>query len=363
MNEVGALAPWGVQLWGARAVEEALRNPSLRVGGRRRWHVHPAVHDLVDRMPSMHDDAAHRESIVTVWSLLSPDSAHRAAPVMRAEMARLAAEVVCLPGPEVDLVRNYTSLIAPTFLHSHLALADAVTVSQLRDFSASLGLELAHPETPDALRVAQILNTTHALTEFAALLRATGPADHPLDALIASVPDDRDVAAVIALLASGGQETVSSLASSAIIAMVEDPEFATAWDRDPGPVLDDLVARQPPITMLARISTAETTAGGLPILAERTVLLQLDRGASEAGLAFGMGLHRCLGRNVARLLVPIAVNALREAWPQWPPRDLRPEGRPEVPVFRGPSHLFARLASLDHVNWHDSQAAPQKLGE
>jgi len=335
---------WGVTLWGARAVDQALRDPVLRVAGRDIWHDDPRVQDLVDRMPSMHDDPARRRALIQVRALMSPDASRAAAAMMRVQMRDLARDAVTSEGPEVDLVDRFTSLIAPTFLRQHLGLSEILSALALRSFSVALGAELVNRGKPDPQRVASILAVSEALRAFAALLRSQPLDEHPLSDLVAHVPDDRDVAAVIALLASGGQETVSSLTCSVILALSDEHSTACTWETDPVSVVDDLAGRRPPITMLARVAAEATQADGVAIDQGRIVMLQLDREAAEAGLAFGMGLHRCLGRNFARMVIPIAVNELRAVWPCWPPEDLHAEGGGTVPVFRGPARMFARSA-------------------
>ena len=343
------------------AIDQALRDPALRVAGRDTWHDDPRVHDLIDRMPSMHDDESRRRGLVPVRALLSPDASRAATPVMQREMRALAVARP-LDDPAVDLVESFTSLIAPTFLRSYLGLDTAVSAHDLRDFSTSLTAELVRPGTPDPDLVAVILDVSGRLREAVTVVRRSqakgagqaGPLgdlrrDHPLAPLIEAVPEDHDVAAIVCLLASGGQETVSSLTCSVLMANAQDPVMASRWRTDPVAVVDELADLLPPIMMLARRAEAATRTDGIDIPGGRTVLLDLASGAG--GMAFGMGLHRCLGRSVARAIIPIAVNAVLDAHPSLRSARFRPEGRPVAGVFRGPVRLFADSPAASDPGW------------
>lgn len=356
------------------AIDQALREPALRVAGRGTWHADPRVHDLIDRMPSMHDDEGRRASLIPVRVLLSPDAVRAAAPRMRREMKELAlvaSQTSPLSGsavparqrtePEMDLVESYTSLIAPSFLRSHLGLEPAVSAHDLRSFSMSLTAELVNQGPPDQRRVAAILDVSDRLRAFVGTLRRQDLADHPLDPLIAAVPDDADVAAVVCLLASGGQETVSSLTCSVLQAITQDPAhpaerdgYADRWHSDPVAVVDELARLLPPIMMLARRAEANVEIDGIAIEAGRTVLMDVTSASAGAGLAFGMGLHRCLGRSVARAIIPIAVDQLLETAPHLREATFRASGSPVPGVFRGPTTMFVSSPTGATPVWDSS---------
>lgn len=331
------------------AVDQALRDPALRVAGRGTWHDDPRVHDLIDRMPSMHDGEARREGLVPVRALLSPDAARTAAPAMKREMRALAQEQLL---DSIDLVDSYTSLIAPTFLRSHLGLSPAVSARDLRAFSTNLTAELVRQEPQDPRRVEVILDVNGRIRDHIAHVRRDRAGGHPLDPLIAAIPDDRDVAAVVCLLASGGQETVSSLACGVFIALAQDPATLSRWRTDPGAVVDERAGLQPPIMVLARRAETDTRADGIDIQAGRTVLLDLASGAAASGLAFGMGLHRCLGRSVARAIIPVAVDEALEVRPSLLQARFRPEGSPVAGVFRGPVRMFVDSPAPTGAGWN-----------
>lgn len=354
------------------AVDQALRDPALRVVGRGAWHEDPRVNDLIDRMPSMHDDDVRRACLIPVRALLSPDAVQAAAPSMRLAMRELALSA-SRSGAQMDLVDAYTSLVAPTFLRTYLGLESAVSARDLRAFSASLTAELVKQGPPDQDRVEIILGVSERIRALVSSLRRRHSGDHPLDRVIAAVPDDRDVTAVVCLLASGGQETVSSLTCSVLLAICDEPAQAVRWLHNPLAVVDEMARLLPPIMMLARQAAVDIRIDGVTIQAGRTVLLDLtsaSRGNAEglakplgtgsAGLAFGMGIHRCLGRSVARAIVPIATDAILDALPHLRESTFRVSGSPVPGVFRGPTSMSVIHPTVDSGVWHPSDVAVEE---
>lgn len=317
------------------AIDQALRDRALRVAGRGAWHDDPRVNDLIDRMPSMHDDEARRAGLAPLRPLLSPDAARAAAPTMRQEMRTLACAASEGPSP-MDLVDSYTSLIAPTFLRSHLGLEPVLSARDLRAFSLSLTAELVRRGPPDKARVDVIIDVSRRLQGLVGSLRRSSGGDHPLGPLIDAVPDDRDVAAVVCLLASGGQETVSSLTCSVLLAIAEGAIDDDRWRGDPVAVVDEIAGLLPPIMTLARRARQDTVVDGVAIPAGRTVLLDLTALGGSVGLAFGIGIHRCLGRSIARTIVPVAVDELLAVLPHLRQAAILQSGSPVPGVFRGP---------------------------
>ena len=358
-------ADLAVMLRTPEAVDQALRDPALRVVGRGAWHEDPRVNDLIDRMPSMHDDEVRRACLIPVRALLSPDAVQAAAPKMRLATRELALSA-SRSGAQLDLVDTYTSLVAPAFLRSYLGLESAVSARDLRAFSASLTAELVKQGPPDQDRVEIILGVSERVRALVSSLRRRHPGGHPLDRVIAAVPDDRDVTAVVCLLASGGQETVSSLTCSVLLAICEESAQAVRWLHNPLAVVDEMARLLPPIMMLARQAAVDIQAG-------RTVLLDLtsaSRGNAEglakppgtgsAGLAFGMGIHRCLGRSVARSIVPIAIDEILDALPHLRECTFRVLGSPVPGVFRGPTSMSVIHPTVDSGVWHPSDVAVEE---
>ena len=123
------------------------------------------------------------------------------------------------------------------------------------------------------------------------------------------------------LLSAGGESTTSLLGNSVRI-LAEHPEMQQQLREDPTLVpafLEDALRVESPFRFLARHTTHDTELGDVEIPAGTTVLLfwgaanrdpdefdapsevRLDRRIPRHHLAFGRGIHNCVGAPLARL--------------------------------------------------------------
>ena len=162
--------------------------------------------------------------------------------------------------------------------------------------------------------------------------------DDVLDALIfGSVEGGRPVAEMevvgaIQVLILGGFMTTSDAACNLIVALIEHPTLQErlASDRSLIPKLIEEVLRlEPPVGARVRRCTATTKIDGHTVHPGDRVLVHLvaanrdpdefvhpddlDLGRpSNRHLAFGAGIHRCVGSNLARMTLQIALEELLE---------------------------------------------------
>jgi cytochrome P450 len=134
---------------------------------------------------------------------------------------------------------------------------------------------------------------------------------------------------ICATLFSGGLDTVRASLGNITRWWAEDPRIEVRlanpdWIRGD---LDEFLRLESPITFLARTVTRDTEVSGCPMKAgDRVALhyasanrdsqhfdhpteLDFDRGKNPH-VAFGVGLHRCLGMHFARLQIGIAFEEL-----------------------------------------------------
>jgi cytochrome P450 len=133
----------------------------------------------------------------------------------------------------------------------------------------------------------------------------------------------------ITTLFTGGLDTVRGALSNIVRHLAEDPGVEDRL-RDPAWIrsdLDELLRLETPITFLARTVTRDTEVSGCPMkVGDRIALhfasanrdaeyfddaegLRFDR-AENPHVAFGIGIHRCLGMHFARLQIEIAIEEL-----------------------------------------------------
>ncbi|WP_329620450.1 cytochrome P450 [Streptomyces sp. NBC_01255] len=200
--------------------------------------------------------------------------------------------------------------------------------------------------------------------------RAAGPADDLLSGLIAARAEDGDrlsgpeLRAMAYLLLIAGHETTVNLIANTVRNLLTHPEQLAALRADPG-LLDGAIEESlrydgPVETSTFRFTREPFTLGGTEIPAGASVLVAigaLDRDPARfpdpdrfdirrdtrGHLAFGHGIHYCLGAPLARLEGRIALRTLLDRFPRL---ELDPEGDPWewVPglLIRGVRHLPVR---------------------
>ncbi|CAM5255510.1 cytochrome P450 family protein [Streptomyces narbonensis] len=200
--------------------------------------------------------------------------------------------------------------------------------------------------------------------------RAAGPADDLLSGLIAARAEDGDrlsgpeLRAMAYLLLIAGHETTVNLISNTVRNLLTHPEQLAALRADPdlldGAIEESLRYDGPVETSTFRFTREPVTLGGTEIPAGASVLVAigaLDRDPARfpdpdrfdirrdtrGHLAFGHGMHYCLGAPLARLEGRIALRTLLDRFPRL---ELDPEGDPWewVPglLIRGVRHLPVR---------------------
>lgn len=257
----------------------------------------------------------------------------------------------------------------------HTARTTTATVDLVRDFAFPLPILVVcellgfPPEDRDLYRKWSTAIVTQA-GDHAAFLRAVQEMgayvlaladrrirrnDRPADLLTELMAarergelTDDEIVGMVALLLIGGHETTVNLLSTSCLALLRNPG-QTAWlradlTRMPRAVEEFLRYDSPICMATTRFTTEPVDVGGVEIPQDEFVLLSLgaanrdparfqdpdrlvlDRG--DAGhLAFGGGIHRCLGALLGKLETEIALTALLARYPAMtlacPERDLR----------------------------------------
>jgi cytochrome P450 len=164
-----------------------------------------------------------------------------------------------------------------------------------------------------------------------------------------------EVVATLMFLFAAGHSTTRDLLGSGLLAMLAARDQFARLTADPAlasPAVEECLRFDSPITMLRRRAVAKTTIGGRQIRAgDRVVAVLLaanrdpkrfadpdrfliDR-VDNRPVAFGGGIHFCVGAALARMEAQAVFNALAAAVP-----DLVLAGGPvewrDTPLFRGP---------------------------
>jgi cytochrome P450 len=195
------------------------------------------------------------------------------------------------------------------------------------------------------------------------------PGEDMLSAIVGGGEDDRlsdaEAVAMAFLLLSAGHETTVNMISSGVLALLRNPDqlarLRADWSLLPRAVEEFLRWESPVNLATMRYTTEPVTMAGVEIPANEVVLLSLgaanrDPEAYEhpddvdvarngaTNLAFGHGLHYCLGAPLARMQGEIAFRTLLERFP-----GLALAGTPgalvwrDSPTVRGLTRLPVRL--------------------
>lgn len=168
-----------------------------------------------------------------------------------------------------------------------------------------------------------------------------------------------DILGFFQLLISAGQETTGNLIANAVLCLTEHPEVQEWVRADPtriAPFIDEVLRYRSPVQLMFRATRSSVVLGNKTI-PERSLVLPMIGSANRdpknfedpnvfvvgrnphQHLAFGVGIHFCLGSVLAKLEATIALNDLLRRYREI---KLSPKGwEPHRALhILGPSHLF-----------------------
>jgi cytochrome P450 len=275
---------------------------------------------------------------------------------------------VAARGPEsrVDLVESFAFPLPFTVICELLGVPETERTALGRELTALL----APTSTP-----AEYARAKHASDAVVAMLsmlveaKDRTPGDDLVSALISARDgderlDQRELLSTIFQLIVAGHDTTASLIGNSIVALLRHPGQLAGWRGASGKVaaaVEELLRYDAPVPHSTfRYALEPVEIGGVTIPAGAQVIINLASANRDADhyanpealdvdrtdarhLAFGHGIHFCLGAPLARLEARVALTDLLTRLPRlerlnddpWPPR----------PAFhvRGPASLPMRL--------------------
>ncbi|MFL6119528.1 cytochrome P450 [Actinophytocola sp.] len=339
-----ALLPRGMKVWVVTRyadAREAMTNPDVRKDQRR-------VQELVTRHSPAGGSGAFGQDLSShLLNSDPPDHTRlrklvaKAFTMRRVELMRPRVEEITedlLAGfagrDEIDLVDDFAFLLPVTVICELLGVPQADR-DDFRAWSATLLSAAEHEE---------IVAASRAMAAYLRQLiasKSAAPADDMLSALVLTREEDdllseTELVSMAFLLLVAGHETTVNLIANGTLALLTHPDQLAALRADPallpGAVEEFLRYDGPLSHATLRYTAAPVEIGGVTIPADEFVLValasanrdgdrfgepdDLDITRHAAGhLAFGHGIHFCLGAPLARLEGQVAIGRLIERFP------------------------------------------------
>ncbi|MEV0627246.1 cytochrome P450 [Nonomuraea wenchangensis] len=297
------------------------------------------------------DDPEHRELRAIGADWFSPKAMRELQPRVR-ELARRYVDLLAEHGGRCDFVREVAAHYPLRVILSLLGLPESDFPLMLRltqdlfgqdDDSRRRGGEEAAAHTSV---LADLLGYFRELTA-ARRARPTGDlASAIANARVDGRPlSDADAASYYVIIATAGHDTTTSTIAGGLEALVRHPGELRRLREDPGllaPAAEEMIRWVSPVKAFMRTAAADTAVRGTPIRAGESVLLsypsanrdeevfdgpfRFDVGRTpNRHLAFGAGVHYCLGAGLARMeiqalfaeLVPRLAEVGLDGEPAW----------------------------------------------
>ncbi|NDD29747.1 MAG: cytochrome P450 [Proteobacteria bacterium] len=268
-------------------------------------------------------------------------------------------------GGTVELMRDF-ALPLPAALVSDI-LGTHVDITQLVTWSAHLADFIGKVDISPEEIAAACVSADEMAAHFREVIAAHEKA--PGEGLIASMVaarqsgahvSDDDIIGLCALIIGAGQETTSNLIGNAVLMMLESSallaELRGAPDKMSAAV-EEFLRLESPVQITARVMLEDVTIDGFTLQQGQHVNLGIGAAnrdeeqfpdadafsltrSPNRHLAFGAGIHFCLGAYLARLQGRVALSALIERYPR-----MRLVGYERIPnmSFRGMKTLHIAL--------------------
>ncbi|KNE78818.1 MULTISPECIES: cytochrome P450 family protein [Streptomyces] len=354
----GDLTAWSVTR--GEVAKQLLTHPHISKDARKSWPGYrPGSHpwlaswvDVVSMFTSDGDD--HKRLRSLVGKAFTPRRIEAMRPAVEAVVTGLLDELEApVPGgdPVVDLRARFSYPVPTRVICDLFGVPAGQRPEMLRVIDAVLDTSATAEEAMATRR--DLFAAMHHLIGS----KRNGPAEDMTGLLLAAHEEDGDqlseeeLVSTLILMIGAGSETAVSLIDHAVEAMLTHPDQLATVLADPGrwdDVIEESLRLHPPIMHLPlRYATADIDlgegvtlrAGDLVLIAfgahgrdpelhDRRDAFDIDR-EDKQHLAFGHGVHFCLGAPLARLEGRIALPALFERFPglslACEPGDLRPQ--------------------------------------
>jgi len=298
------------------------------------WETFSSAHGVAEAyvpklLPIDSDPPLH-----TQWRSILNRHFTKAAVDRRAEEIRkIVSEFIdaMAPAGRADLVRELAEpLPGRIFFQAMLRLLDEDLERCTQQ--VEMAMDYGHPKV-QAAGFAGLFEVCAQLVDrrSAAAPNDDSIADSVVHARIDGQPvSKQDATSILAMLVLGGLETTVNTLGASLLHLAQDPDLQDRLRSDPDlmpTAVEEFLRLYTPVVYLGRYVQKDTELAGLSIAAGQRVslsfaaacrdpekfeepdLFRLDR-EHYRHYAFGVGIHRCLGSNLARLVLRLALQTV-----------------------------------------------------
>ncbi|BCM72545.1 cytochrome P450 [Streptomyces tricolor] len=345
--------PGGIPAWaptGYDALRELILDPCVSKDARLHWRLwpeldaHPSWSWMANWVGVVNMLSTYGADHARLRKLVAPSFTHRRTEAMRPRVAALTAELLDAleaegaDGRAVDLRSGLAHPLPMRMISELLGVPEG-----LRSDAAGLIADFMDTSDPSPRHAASVHERIGTVLGALIEHRRTRPGDDITTELIRVRDEggdrlsDEELLHTLLLVVGAGFETTVNLIGNAVVALLTSPAQraavcagAVGWDA----VVDETLRVHPSIAALPlRFAVRELTVAGVTIPAGDAIITTfaaagLDPAhygpdaavfdaarAAEDHLAFGIGVHRCIGAPLARLEALTALPALFSRFP------------------------------------------------
>ena len=299
-------------------------------------------------------------------SLVSKAFTPRQVERVRPHMQEIAGELLdALPEPgRMDVVADF-AVPFPIIVIAEMLGIPATDRAQFKAWSTDIAATLAGPFLPPDVLERSVRSSNELADYFRSQIaeRRKEPRDDLLSALCAveeqgDLLSEDELIATCILLLIAGNETTTNLIGSGMLTLLQRPDERRRLQVDPSLMpgaIEEMLRYEPPAQMTSRIAAEVIELRGHRFEPGHVVLTSLAAANRDPAvfadpdrfditrqpnrhLAFGHGIHYCLGAPLAVVEARIAFDSLLRRMPE-------PEAAFEAPQW-GPSFVLRSLRSL-----------------
>lgn len=262
--------------------------------------------------------------------------------------------------PEIELMSEFVHPFPAKVIGQLLDVPEHMHEDLIRWSDALATMFGNQSRTLDQCTAAQ--DAVLALTDFfreTVAVRRRKPGDDLISLLLEIEADgetltEDELYAQCVMLLFGGHETTRNLIGNSIYTLLQQPESAEQLRDDPGLIrsgVEEFLRYQSPVQYLARLVKEDIELDDVVVEAGRPILIMLAAANRDAShfkdpdkldlsrannthLAFGAGMHFCIGNQIARLEAQSAILRIVQRFPRMRFADQAPQWAPNY-VLRG----------------------------